>query len=542
MNERYGRGRPPHRPGRRPPRDFRPPARTPRLPGPPNKRRDVTGASVARHMRNRRRSMNYSVSIVSIMFFSFIVVYLTWSVVQFFRPGINTEIIRMDVFEVQRFTQAVLVRDEILYRAEIGGTVVSAVRDFTRVSRGDIVASIQDVEAVDAIQAAIQEIEDQAFAIHERRFHTPTDIEIERINTSIRSLMDSGVTDFSQLSLSDIHLLNDRLAQQAEIRNQTIINSIRPIMQDIDRELTHAEQVQDLHMHNIHATRGGIVSPFLDGFEEHLTPFTVRYLARADTLIDPDYSTLEPARLVEENDPVFKIVGNEWFVAGFFPIAEVEGFVPGVTRTIFLESAETGRFEPIQKQVDFVTPYENEAFVVFRSTRNVERFINQRSVNIRTFDNVQSGLRIPTSAIVSRNFLRIPLTHLHGFDDNHFLMRHVAEGMAAERVDVFLDRIEGAEAYVTNEGLAIGIGDFLIPIHLDDVLYQVWDTNLVIVRGVFRANLGVAEFRIIHLDDENFDPAAGHVILNPARNRSLMQFDVVVTDGASVRPGDIVNR
>ena len=508
----------------------------------PRQRRPKVNANVAtaRLMRRRRQGINYSVSVVSVMFFSFILVYLAWSAIQFFQPSVATEVVRMDILEVQLFTPAIIIRDERVYRSNLSGSVVSFVRDFERVREGDLVVSIGDVDAAEAIQAARREIEDQAMEIHGRRFHTPAEVEIDRINTSLRGLMDSGMPDFSQLNLSELYLLNERLTEQTEFRNQTIINSIRPVMQDIDRELTHAEQVEDLHMHNILATQGGIFSPFIDGIEEILTPFLVRYLSRADTLYVVDHAAITPAREVDEGDPVFKIVGNRWYVAAYLPLSEVEGFAVGQNRTIFLESEDTGRFEPVNMTVHHFDAYLIDAFVVFRSTRNVDRFLNQRNVNVRTTDNVQNGLRIPISAIATRNMVRVPLTHLHGVEGNHFVQRFVGEGLT-ERVNVFVNDTSGEYAYILNEGMVLVVGDVLAPFDLDYGSYIIWDTNIIIVRGVFRANLGVAEFRQVFLEEEIPDTGVGHVILNPARNRGLLQFDTIVTDASAVREGDLVN-
>ena len=533
-NRRSGRNRnfpdPRRRPAARPPRAYR-------------QRRPKVNANVAtaRLMRQRRRGINYSISVVSVMFFSFILVYLAWSAIQFFQPSVATEVVRMDVLEVQLFTPAMIVRDERVYRADISGTVVSHVRDFVRVREGDLLVSVlQDVDAIEAIQAARREIEDQAIGIHGRRFHSPAANEIYRINTSLRGLMDSGLPDFSQLNLAEIYLLNERLVEQTEFRNQTIINSIRPVMQDIDRELNHADLVENLHLHDIVATQGGLFSPFIDGLENTFTPFTVRYLSRADTLHVVDHAAITPAREVEEGEPVFKIVGNTWYVVAYLPMSEVEGFALHQNRTIFLESEDTGRFEPVSMRVVHMYSYVTDVFIIFRSSRNVDRFLNQRNVNVRITDNVQNGLRIPTTAIATRNLVRVPISHLHGVEGNHFIQRFVGEGVT-ERVNVFVNNTSGYYAYILNEGMLIAVGDVLAPFDLDFGSYILWDTNIITVRGVFRANLGVAEFRQIFLEEEIPDTGVGHVILNPARNRGLMQFDTIVTDASAVREGDLVN-
>ena len=494
----------------------------------------------AKLVRRKRQGINYSVSIVSALFFSFILVYLFWNGVQFFRPNVATEVVRMDTLEVQLYTTGIIVRDERVYRAPQSGTVISRVQDFDRVRDGDHIASIADIDAVEVNRLALRDIEDQALSLHERRFHTAVDADVERINDGLRSLMDRGMPNFSSMNIAEIYQLNERLFQQTEMRNQTIINSIRHVRQDIRREHDLLQSVQELHMYDIIATSSGIISPLIDGLEEEFTPFDVMYLSRAETLMDVDHRLITPATYVQEGDPVFKVVGNTWYVAAFMPAEEVAGFAIGQQRTIFLESQYTGRFEPVQMRVVHVYSSNlREVYIVFRSSRNILLFLNQRSVNIRTSDNVQSGLRIPVSAIATRVFVRVPISHLHGYERNHFVMRFIGEGLGHERVNVTVHNIVDGYANVLQETSGLGPGDTLAPFDLAYVSHLIHTEHIFLVHGVYRANIGVAEFRQILLEQEL--PEMGHVILNPARNRGLMQFDTIVTDAATVRDGDIVS-
>ena len=493
----------------------------------------------AQLMRKRRRGITYSVSVVSALFFSFIIVYLAWSGVQFFRPNVATEVVRMDTLEVQLYTTGIIVRNERVYRAPQSGTVVSRVHDFDRVRDGDVVVSIADIDAVEVNRRALRDIEDQALSLHDRRFHTGIDEDVARINEGLRNMMDRGMPNFSTMNISEIYQLNERLHQQTEMRNQTIINNIRHVRQDIRREHDLLQSVQDLHMQDMTATSSGIVSPLIDGLEEVFNHFDVMYLSRAETLMDVDHRLITPATHVEEGDPVFKVIGNTWYVAAFMPADEVAGFAIGQQRTIFLESLYTGRFEPVQMRVIHVYPSGREVFIVFRSSRNILLFLNQRSVNIRTSDNVVNGLRIPVTAIATRVFVRVPVTHLHGYDRNRFVMRFIGEGLGHERVGVTVHNIVDGYANVLQETSGLGIGDTLAPFDLEHASYLIHSEHITLVHGVYRANQGVAEFRQIVLEQEL--PEIGHVILNPQRNRGLMQFDTIVTDATTVRDGDIVS-
>ena len=134
--------RPLDRGGSRPPRDMdrRPPGRGARR-GPaedPRLLREIDRARIASMYRGTR-GMSFSASVVSALFFGFVVVYLAWSAHAFFQPSIATEVVRMGEMEVGHLTPGVIIRHEEVFFAERDGRVETAIRDFERVRDGTLV-------------------------------------------------------------------------------------------------------------------------------------------------------------------------------------------------------------------------------------------------------------------------------------------------------------------------------------------------------------------------------------------------------------------
>ena len=179
-----------------------------------------------------------------------------------------------------------------------------------------------------------------------------------------------------------------------------------------------------------------------------------------------------------------------------------------------------------------------EAIVVFRSTRNVIDFLNQRNVNIRITDNIQEGYMVPASAIATRRFIRIPHTHIHGTED-FFIMHRRDDGI--QPIPVIIHDSDENYAYILVENLTLSMGDSISPVNSTDIFpYHILsESDIRMVYGVYRANLNTADFREVNIDGELLE-AGGQILLDPARNPGIRQFDTIVTDAAMVRQGQIV--
>jgi hypothetical protein len=233
------------------------------------------------------------------------------------------------------------------------------------------------------------------------------------------------------------------------------------------------------------------------------------------------------------HDPAFKIVGNIWYIAAYMPNEMIRGFSANQMRTVYIENPVTGEFLPLTMRVDRITPGTRDSRVVFRSTRYVIDFMHRRNVNIRTTQSVETGLKIPNTAVASRQYYIIPLTFLHGIIENSVL-RFSEEGNVS--VPVTVAEWAGAYVHIRGDGLELAVGDIL----LDGLGGRHELRDVRTVQGVYRVNTGVADFRVIHTDAP-ITERGGSTLLCPVRNqRSLNEFDSIVVDADMVTEGQII--
>jgi len=483
--------------------------------------------------------MSFSASIVAALFFGFVLIYIAWSAYGFFQRPAATEVVRMGSMEAQGHVTGMIVRNEEVVYANRDGRVVTFIGDFDRVRENELVVSIQDSDAVQRNETSQATTEADIIEWHNRRHEFQADPGIERINTNIRSVMDRSISQLSGTNVQDSYALLDRLETVTGSRNQLKLTESVGIRPELERDLEILNLQADLNSENIYAPRSGIMSPYIDVFSGEITPANMQDLLREQIEFDVDHTDVVPRREVLSGDPVFKIVENTWYVIAFMPNEMARDFEAGQDRTFFLESALTGEYEPILMRVIANDLYRTDSRVILRSNRNVMNFLNQRNVNIRTTDNVELGLKIPVSAITTVQFVRIPLSHLHGLEDDYYILYH-GENREHIRVDVEVYDISAGNAYVPLLDFTLGFGEILIPAPGSEATAIILNENSVTgMHGVFVSDLGFADFRQIFIDGD-LPSVDGHVLLDPSRNPNLRQWNMIVTDASNMWQGRVI--
>jgi len=337
---------------------------------------------------------------------------------------------------------------------------------------------------------------------------------------------------FTELDLDQVYSLRDHLNQVITSRNQAIISNNRHMYEDWNQQ-RYLDQLFT-NSTDMYASQSGIMSHITDNLESFFTLENMLALTPEETRFTEDFEAMLPPRVVNIGDPVFKIVGNTWYIATYMSNEMVQDFVIGNRITLYLENRRMGRYEPMSLRIENVIRRGlDENLVLFRITQRVFDFIYQRGIAIRTVDSI-NGLKISNTAIATQRFYRIPLEYLHG-ELGYYVIRLV-DGLP---VNVFVDVLEKSEsnAYVLDEVEDLRLGDMLIPRDPERESHRLLGTREV--QGVFRANHGYAEFRVICLEEATIDPR-GFILLEPSRNLNIRQFDSIVTNSTGIRHGQII--
>jgi len=445
---------------------------------------------------------------------------------------VDTMVIRMNTIESPQSVTGIIIRDEQVFHAERAGHIEFWVSESERVGVGVPVASVQNPQMVEMASGRLNSVEAQAINTQSRRHITDTTV--QSLNNNLNNIVSTRIHSFTTLNLSEIYSLRDNLNQVINTRNQININDGVSSHEALAREQVQHTSVIEYNSQNMYASLSGIMSRAIDGYETIFTRASINELTRYDVRTIVDNDALIPKQVVQTGDPAFKIVGNVWYIAAYMPNDMITGFDPGTTRAVYLYNESTGGYESHNlniRSIDYGTRY---SMVVFRSTRHVIDFLNQRNVSIRTSSGVHNGLMIPYTAITTRRSLQIPIGYIHGAIERYVLL-------SSENGDiplaVTLESTTDTYAYVVPV-MGLGPGSLLVPRSPSRPHILLSQDHVLEVSGVYLVRFGAAEFREINLNESTTE--MGYVLINPSLNPGISEFANLVIDASTVVEGQLL--
>jgi len=454
-----------------------------------------------------------------------------------FTPNTLTETLRLSSVEQQLSIGGIIIRDEQVFYADRDGRVVFNVGDFERVRANMLVASVQDSDAMAGIQQESADVEAMIRRVQDMRHSTITAPQVEMADANLRNMITGNMHHFTTGNISGINDLFNNLYDVSSRRNQLILSENRDARVELGRMYDNLQLQRRLNSSEIYATRSGIMSPIIDGAENIFNLDNMRTLTREQVRFTIDPNTIVPSRYVQAGDPVFKIVGNVWYIATYIPNEMIHGWAAGDQRIVYVNNS--GIYEAMMMRVEQVTyGARGDSFVLLRSTRGGIDFLHQRNVSLRVVDNVTRGFTISSSAVATRSYFRLPISHIHGSLDPYVLLR---TDYGLRSVPITIREMTDTHANIDAETSGLMPGDTIAPVEIFGPDLTITHADILQVHGVYRSTLGVAEFRRINVDEGQLD-AGATILLDPARNREIREFDTIITDASTIREGEVVRR
>ncbi len=282
----------------------------------------------------------------------------------------------------------------------------------------------------------------------------------------------------------------------------------------------------------------GVVSTLIDGYE---------YMTEDDLTADMGQNTAyEQYRLrnqdeVSEGDNLYRIVNSEeWYI--YMPITDAQLIKLASLSSVkvkFLSdgNTETGTLSFLEK--------DGQRYAKITLTGGMIRYINDRFIEVEIISNTQTGLKIPTSAVVTKDFYVIPETFLtYSGDDSSeagFLRETTGENGArsTEFVAATIYAMSEAEDEDSEALCYVDMADFeegdVIIATDSDSKYTIGTTAAL--DGVYSLNRGYAVFRYIVIIDQDSE----YCIVEEGTDYGLSLYDYIAKDGTSVTENQVVN-
>lgn len=291
------------------------------------------------------------------------------------------------------------------------------------------------------------------------------------------------------------------------------------------------------------APEAGIVMYSTDGYENKT----------ADSLVEEDFDQMAYKKQnlivngeVQPGDSVYKLVTSEnWTL--MVPLTDRMAAALAGRESIQVKFVKDGES---QNGTLTIVNIGSQKVARIELVNGMTRYAGDRFLEVELVINTQSGLKIPVSSIVEKEFYTVPLDYLTLGDngDAQGFLKEVRKGdtSSSEFVSATIYRrvdADGKEITDSTQDTAGGLcyvdkdtleaGDVLIKPDSGET-FTVGDTDNL--QGVYNINQGYAVFRQIKILDQNEE----YCIVEEGTSYGLRAFDYIVRDGSSVNEEEIL--
>lgn len=432
--------------------------------------------------------------------------FLIWQFVQLLgRKEISSYQVRSGELAVNRVFRAVLQREEEIVTSEQTGYIAYFAREGEHVGVGDLLYAIDETGSLNELL---------------NRNDGETSLDENNLN-ELRSQIIDFAGGFSPETFQECYDFTYRLnGSLLKLANSNVLSSLADISS------AHSADLVNLN----YATAPGYVVYHTDGLES-VSENSV------DVLMDEEAHPKEQLLgngLVAAGDPVYKLITSEdWSILiGVDPERAVSMEAEGYVQVKFLKNRQV-----LWGQVTELIPYDEETtYVRLAFNNSLLNFCTDRYLDVELVESSEEGLKIPTSAIVHKEFFLVPKDYLltEGEENTLIFLRKtfLSDGTASSeemRLEVYAED----EEYYYVDDTQLHIGDYLIKPESMAEFAVSQKGELV---GVYNINKGYADFRQVVILYQNED----YAIVKSNTAYGLNEYDYIALDAASLKDDEFV--
>ncbi len=459
-------------------------------------------------VRKYRKPLNLNIGMI---IFGVIFIYVVICVILYFQTG---RIVRYEVKEGSLTTdntyRGIALRSETVMTVGAAGYVNYYAREGERVAKNDLVYVV-----------------DETGRLNE---------ELEALNLGENTLSDRELAEFRNEIVDFAHGFDRTNYSTAYDFKYTLKNTVLKLANV--NMLASVGSLNDGSGNNIiysYAPGTGIVAYWTDGYE------TLSADAVSESVFDEKNYTktqLMGNELRAAGDVAYKLVTDEnWSIV--IPVEASRGAQlqeEGYIKVRFLKN----QYEAWGK-AQMVVGSDGNNFLQLSFTNSMISFINDRFLDVELIVEDETGLKIPISSIVQKEFFLIPERFITIGSENggNTVLRQYYDTekniVTAEslEIEVYNYDAEAGEYYVDSSWL--NAGDVLCKEDGQET-YTVGKSATLI--GVYNMNKGYADFKQINILYQNEE----YAIVNSNTRYGLSVYDYIVLDASSVSDDQFINQ
>lgn len=442
---------------------------------------------------------------IGIVIFSVILIYLCIYLISFASQK------HIAVYEVQKGSIAqksvytgLILRDETVVYAENAGSVNYYIKEGDKAAKNELICSVdKSGDIAEKISAA----------------GTQTDGLDQSSLKDIETTISNYISDNSNMTFYNVYAFKNSL--DAQVQEALYLKALNSLSKETD------EAVKNDTFSFQKSPSDGIVAFYTDGYED-ITTDTFK-----DSMFDPSSyqkSNLKNNDKVTDGQALYKLCTSEdWKI--LVPIDDSTATEMKDQDYITVTFRQDGAV--VQPAVS-EKKYGKQNYLILTFNSSMVRYISERYVELELGADGITGLKIPNTSIIEKEFLAVPKEYFTtGGDDSDPGLLKVNKDGSTEFIATN-QYYESETSYYINETADIQYGD-TIQIPNSDDTYTINKTGSL--KGVYNINKGYALFKVIDIIDENEE----YSIVKTGTDYGLSLYDHIALNGNELKEGELLN-
>ncbi len=459
-------------------------------------------------IKKYRKPLNLNIGMI---IFSVIFLYVVVCVIIYFQ---TSHIVRYEVQEGSLSTnnlyRGVVLRDETVIRTSSTGYVNYCAREGERVAKNDLVYVVDETGRLSQELEALSQGENTLSKKSLAEFRS----EIVAFTHDFDSSDYNAVYDFKySLKNTVLKLANENMLKSIDSLSASGINAIN----------------------YSYAPKTGLVAYWTDGYE-NLQPQDVTMEIFENEKKDYKKKQNISNTLLEAGDPVYKLSTDEnWSIV--IPIDTERGAKlqeEGYIKVRFLKN----QYES-WGQAKLLVNGDGKSYLQLSFTNSMITFLSDRFLDVELIVEDETGLKIPLSSIVQKEFFLIPEEFVipGGNNGGDSIVRqcYLENGtISSEIVEIEVYNFDNETKEYYLDSSMLNPGDILYKLDSQETYTVSRRATLV---GVYNMNKGYADFKQINILYQNDE----YAIVKPNTKYGLSVYDYIVLNAESVRDNQLTN-
>ena len=442
---------------------------------------------------------------IGVIIFSIIILYVLFNIFSYLTSSPIAEYeVSQGTIATNNVFRGLILRDETIEYAGQDGYINYYIKNGARVSVKDTIYSI---DTTGNISKKISTAVEDGTALG--------DSEIQEVLSEIDGIMNS----YNNVHFSSVYSYKNQL--QSELSQTLSMTALKTLRTQVD-----SAQAKNT-FYKVSSSGTGIILYSIDGYEQITTE---NFVASNFDMVNYSRTNLESNTQVKTLDPVYKRINSEnWNI--LLPVSDdlAKEMKEGTNIKVRFCKDDYTTVVPytiIKKDGNFYMNLEFQTAMI--------RYINERFVDIELIINEESGLKIPNSAITSKEFFTIPKKcFTTGGDSDHLSL--LVQNKDNNDVTLVTPTIyyESEKAYyVDNED--VSEGDKIV-LSDSSKTYMIGKDKDSLV-GVYNINKGYAVFKQINIISQNQE----YSIIETKTAYGLSLYDHIALAGSKIKENETV--